>query len=623
MCDVTGTYKTLPRFLSAFSWRIGAQLLLVLANSSLVVLPALVGQRLIDDGVLQSDTDLILSLGAVLVALAVAQAGIAYAERVFSASLGEKLTLKMREDLFAHLHRQAISFFSYARPGAIVSRLHGDVGGVKRMVAITVPTAIGALATLLFAGASLLLLEWRAAAAVLVLVPVMYGLALYYAPRVRTASQRELDAYADLDTCVSEQFSAGGAEAVRLYGARDRMATDFFGRATQVREHAVRQVRLGAAFGSWAALTTGMVSAAVYVVGGLWVASQSMTMGTLVAVIAILGRLYGPVTMLSSVKMEFIAGLVSFDRVREVMLFRPTLTVAARHSQDLPGSSLVWDRSCAVSLSRVSFAYPAPQRLVVPSLASAQELVETHRGTALHEVSLTIRVGTTVGLVGHSGAGKSTLARLLTRTWDADTGAVRIGGTDIRALSPHELSSTVGIVTQETFLFNDTIRANIALGKPEASHDDLVRVCRAAQIWDTVDGLPDGLDTMVGDRGVRLSGGERQRIALARLFLQAPPVVVLDEATSHLDNQTEKDVQEAMAQELAGCARLVIAHRLATVRDADRIVVMANGRIQQEGTHPELLADEGPYRRLVTAQDTRLHGAGHADTHGVTSVRTQ
>ncbi|WP_150255784.1 ABC transporter ATP-binding protein [Nocardiopsis deserti] len=590
-----------------FSWRIAFQVLLILANSSLVVVPALVGQRLIDDGVLQRDTDLVLSLGAVLVALAAAQAVIAYAERVFSASLGERLTLRLREDLFAHLHEQALGFFSYARPGAIVSRLHGDVSGVKRMVAFTVPTATGAVGTLLFAGVSLLFLEWRAAAAVLILAPVMYGLALYFAPRVRAASQRELDAYADLDTCVSEQFSAGGAEAVRLYGARDRMAADFFDRASHVREHALSQTRLGAAFGSGASLTTGVISAAVYVVGGILVASQSMTMGTLVAVIAILGRLYGPITMLSSVKMEMIAGLVSFDRVREVMLFRPTLAVSESLPPEASSSPPAWNDSSSVVLNRVSFAYPPPQKLVVPSLASEHELAETHRGSALHEISLVLRAGATVGLVGHSGAGKSTLTRLLTRTWDADTGVVRIGGTDIRALSSHALFSTVGIVTQETFLFNDTIRANITLARPDASEEDLVRVCRAAQIWDTVRALPEGLDTMVGDRGVRLSGGERQRIALARLFLKAPPVVILDEATSHLDNQTERAVQEAMSVELAGCARLVVAHRLATVRDADQIVVMAHGRIRQRGTHTELLEDEGPYRRLVMAQETVEH----------------
>ena len=600
-------YTTLPRFLSAFSWRIGFQVLLILANSSLVVIPALVGQRLIDDGVLQRDTGLILSLGTVLVALAAAQAVIAYAERVFSASLGEKLTLRLREDLFAHLHEQALGFFSYARPGAIVSRLHGDVGGVKRMVAFTVPTAIGAVGTLLFAGVSLLLLEWRAAFAVLILAPVMYGLALYFAPRGRAPSPRELDAYADLDTCVSEQFSAGGAEAVRLYGARDRMAADFFDRASRVREHALSQTRLGAAFGSSASLTTGVISAAVYVVGGVLVASQSMTMGTLVAVIAILGRLYGPITMLSSVKMEMIAGLVSFDRVREVMLFRPTLAVPESRSSEASGPPPEWDGSSSVVLTRVSFSYPSPQKLVVPSLASEHELAESHRGSALHGISLVLRAGTTVGLVGHSGAGKSTLTRLLTRTWDADTGMVRIGGADIRTLSSHALFSTVGIVTQETFLFNDTIRANLTLARPDASKEDLVRVCRAAQIWNTIRALPDGLDTMVGDRGVRLSGGERQRIALARLFLKAPPVVILDEATTHLDNQTEKAVQEAMSVELAGCARLVVAHRLATVRDADQIVVMARGRIQQRGTHAELLDCEGPYRRLVTAQETVEH----------------
>ncbi|WP_017579395.1 ABC transporter ATP-binding protein [Nocardiopsis valliformis] len=607
MTDRSARYRSLPVFLRGFSVGVLLQMLLVLVNSVLVVLPALVGQRLIDDGVLRGDTGLVFTLGGLLVALTLVQAGISYAENVYSSRLGERLTLRIRGDLFAHLHTQRPGFFAYARPGAVVSRIHGDVRGVQQLVSSTVPALTGAVSTLVVAGLGLLLLEWRASLVLLVLAPVMYGLAVYFAPRVRDATQREMGAYADLDTCVTEQFSAEGAEVVRLHGAHDTMAERFVATAARVRAHALRQVRLGAGFGAAVSVTTGLIGAAIYVVGGLWVVSETMTMGTLVAVVALLGRLYGPIAMLSGIKMELVAGLVSFGRVAEIMRFRPTGSGAPVEAR--PTRAMAEPRPSVV-LNGVSFTYPSPERLVVPSLAAEHDLVEVTRGPTLRDIDLTIEPGTTVGLVGRSGAGKSTLARLLTRTWETAHGRVEIAGTDIRDLSADDLQRTVGAVTQETFLFNDTIRANLLFARAAAEEKDLVRVCRAAQIWEMVRNLPDGLDTVVGDRGVRLSGGERQRLALARLFLKAPPVVVLDEATSHLDNETERAVQQAMRTELADRARLVIAHRLATVREADLIVVMADGRIEERGTHEQLMDLGGLYSRLVDAQGRGLEKAG-------------
>ncbi|WP_405650658.1 ABC transporter ATP-binding protein [Streptomyces sp. RK9] len=599
--------------------RVALLLVLIVALAATTVAPAVVAQRLIDHGVLRRDEGMVWAMTGALAALGVAQAALTYLERWFATRLAEDVVLRLRTDVFAHLQRQSLGFFSVARTGALVSRLHGDVAGVQQVVAGTLPAAVSALFLLLTTGLTVMVMEWRLAGLVLLLIPLLYLLTSHFTSALRKVNQRMLGTFADLDSLVAERLSSGGAEVIRHYGHPDRDAPRFRLLAARVRDTSVRRASLAAALTGSLILMVSLVSALIYLVASRLAISGTLTLGTVIALLSLLARLFGPLTALPGLRVELIAGRVAFDRIQEVLRFEPQI-VDAPDARPLPVRA---DRAPSVEFRHVDFAYPPPHDLALPSLTGDQDadLADEADGhldeepfdgdpptdahgprAALTALSFVAAPGTTVGIVGLSGAGKSTLTRLLTRSFDVDAGRVLIDGVDIRRLRLDDVRSAIGIVPQETFLFNDTVRANLLLARPAATTEELEAACRDARVWSTVEKLPEGLDTLIGDRGLRLSGGERQRLALARLVLKGPPIVVLDEATSHSDTVTEQEIQESMGEFLRSRTCLVIAHRLSTVRDADQILVMRGGRVVERGPHQELLDAGGWYARLHRAQ---------------------
>ncbi|MFB4271329.1 ABC transporter ATP-binding protein [Nonomuraea sp. GTA35] len=591
-------YGSFGRFLRLFTGRISVLILLICGNSVLGLLPILIGRWFIDDGVLPRNEDRIWLLGGMLALSALALAMITLLQNWYAVRLGEDMVLRLREDLFAHLRGQAIGFFQTARAGAIVSRLHGDVVSVQRVVTSTIPSVVGAVATMVTAGALLVSLEWRLALATMVLVPLMYAITTWFSHALKAVNRRQMAAYATMDARVAERFSAPGAELLTLYGDARRDLEAFGTDAGEVRDHAVHQGMLAGALSGFLALALGVTSAAAYIAAGLGVASGALTLGAMVALVTLLARLYGPIVTLAGIRVELVAGLVSFDRVREVMAFPPAVT-------DLRGAGRLPEPGAhGIVFSEVTFDYPAGGTLAPASLSGDRPDGEVARGRVLDGLSLTIAPGETVGVVGLSGAGKSTLARLLVRLWDVTSGEIAINGQDIRKISLESLRREVGVLSQEPFLLNDTMRANLLLARPEASEDELEAACREARIWETIASSPDRLDTMVGDGGLQLSGGERQRLAVARLLLKSPSIVVLDEATSHLDSSTEGALLHTLRPFLKARTCLIIAHRLAAVREADTIVVLDRGRVVEQGTHDQLSEANGHYTRFLRESRT-------------------
>ncbi|MDK0522479.1 ABC transporter ATP-binding protein [Streptomyces sp. ML-6] len=593
------THRALLRYLYPFSARMLILAALIVVHSAATVIPALIGQQLIDNGVLRRDTTVVATLGALMVVVGVAQAALSVVERRYATRLAGDIVLQLRIDLFAHLQRQSIGFLASARTGAIVSRVQGDVTGVQNMIASSFPAAVGSVVLLLTGGVAVVTMEWRLTLGALVLAPALYVLTSRFTTAIRQVSQDQLTAQANLDSMVAERLGPGGAEVMRHYSHPKRDLPEFRQRVSRIRDLTVRASVLSSALGASITLAMSLVTATIYVIAGQLAISGALSVGTMVALVALLTRLYSPLVALPALRGELTEGLVSFDRVREVMDFVPAI-VDVPDPHELPRQS---GTSLQVAFRGVHFTYPPNGGMVLPSLGGDEQ---RFRGGAPRRVltgmDFTAEPGATIGIVGLSGAGKSTLARLLTRSWEADSGQVLVGGVDVRRLRLDDLRSVIGVVSQDTFLFNDTIRVNLQLARPEATTEELVEACRAAQIWPAIDKLPAGLDTAVGDRGLRLSGGERQRLALARLLLKNPPIAVLDEATSHSDPITERGIMETMGPFLRDRTCIIIAHRLSTIRDADTILVMKGGRVVERGGHETLMGIGGWYARLHQAQ---------------------
>ncbi len=541
------------------------------------------------------DATVVVWLAVAIGGLAVFDAGLGLWERWISARVGEGLIFDMRNRVFTHIQRMPIAFFTRTQTGALISRLNNDVLGAQQAFTDTFNSVIGNAISVAVTLLAMLLLSWQITVLALLMLPVFVFPARWVGRRLATITREAYGLNAEMNTMMSERFNVSGALLVKIFGRPRSESEVFQARTGRVRDIGVTTAMYGRIFFTGLMLTASLATALVYGVGGVMVAHHDLSLGTMVALTMYLTRLYGPLTSLSNVQVDVMTALVSFDRVFEVLDLAPMIDEKPRATALRRGpAELVFDH--------VDFRYPRPDEV---SLASLESVAVPESGSGqqiLFDVSFTARPGELVALVGPSGAGKTTISHLAARLYDVTAGAVRIDGTDVRDATLQSLQAVVGVVTQDAHLFHDTIRANLMYARPDATEQQLLDALADAQILDMVSGLPDGLDTLVGDRGYRLSGGEKQRVAIARLLLKAPDIVVLDEATAHLDSESEQAVQRALAQVLSGRTSLVIAHRLSTVRDADQILFIEAGRVVERGTHTALLAAGGLYAELYRVQ---------------------
>jgi ATP-binding cassette subfamily B protein len=578
--------------------------------------------RTIVNAVLARNTALVIEVAAVVAGLALASALLAIGQRWFSARVGEGLIYDLRTQVFSHVQKQPIAFFTRAQTGSLVSRLNSDVIGAQQALTSTLSSVVSNVLTLALVLVAMISLSWLVTVVALVLLPAFVIPARLVGRRLQRYTRESMQLDAAMGSTMTERFNVAGAMLVKLFGNPERESQVFAGRAARVRDIGVITAMYGGTLFIALSLLASMATAVVYGLGGALVIHHAFQLGTLVALTALLARLYGPITALSNVQVDVMTALVSFDRVFEVLDLKPLIeekpgaialrSAAANPSAANPSaanssaanSSATGDAP-AIDFDRVSFHYPAASEVSLASLESIALPAPEHAGSTqavLRGVTFTAPPGQLTALVGPSGAGKTTITHLVSRLYDPDQGAVRIGGQDLRDVTLESLHEVVGVVTQDAHMFHDTIRANLSYARPEATEAELVAACQAAQIWDLITALPDGLDTVVGDRGYRLSGGEKQRLAIARLLLKAPSVVVLDEATAHLDSESEAAVQAALKTALTGRTSLVIAHRLSTIREADQILVIDQGQVTERGTHAELLASGGLYAELYHTQ---------------------
>ncbi len=568
---------------------------LSIVTSALAVATPVIAGRVVNAIVAGDEERLVTILALAIAGLAVADAAFGLLARWLSAGIGEGLILDLRTTVFDHVQRMPVAFFSRTRTGALVSRLNNDVIGAQRAFSTTLSGVVGNLVTLTLTLVVMLGISWQVTLLALVLLPVFVVPARRMGRRLAGIQREAADHNAAMGNQMTERFSAPGATLVKLFGRPEQESAEFASRAERVAQIGVRTAMVQTTFVTALTLVSALAVAVVYGVGGLAAIRGSLDAGDVVALSLLLTRLYAPLTSLASARVDVMSALVSFERVFEVLDLEPLI-------KDRPGARGLPEGPVSVELDEVRFAYPSADKVSLASLESVAVLDARGGEEVLHGISLRAEPGQVVALVGSSGAGKSTIAQLVSRLYDVDAGAVRLAGTDVRDLSAAAIRDAVGMVTQDGHLFHDSIRGNLLFARPGASEEELWDAVTRARLADLVRSLPDGLDTVVGERGYRLSGGERQRLTIARLLLKQPRVVILDEATASLDSTSEAAVQAALAEALSGRTALVIAHRLSTIRAADLIVVVEDGRIVERGTHAELVTAGGRYEELYRTQ---------------------
>ena len=592
-----GTARRVLAYARPVRGSIMAFLLLVVVDALFVVATPLLLARLIDKGVVPGDRSLVTTLALLVALLAILDAAVSVVSRWYSSRIGEGLIYNLRSQVFNHVIRQPIAFFTRAQTGALVSRVNNDVIGAQQAFTSVLSSVVGNLVSLTLILAAMIALSWQLTLGALVLVPLFLLPAKWMGRRLAALSHEQMNLNAAMGAQMTERFNVGGALLVKLFGDLDREDQEYAARAARVRDIGVKMAMHRTILFVALTFIASLATALVYGFGGLMTIDGSLTVGTLIALAALLARLYGPLTTLSNVRVDIMTALVSFTRVFEILDLQPAIRQAP-NARPVPAGAV------DVELDHVSFGYPGADEVSLPSLEVGANGDRAAGQLVLDDISFHAASGELIALVGPSGAGKTTITTLLARLYDPSSGTVRLQGVDLREATLASITASVGVVTQESHLFHDTIRANLLYARPDATEEQMRQALQAAQILPLIEALPQGLDTVVGDRGHRLSGGEKQRIAIARLLLKGPGLLVLDEATAHLDSESELAVQRALDTALAGRTAIVIAHRLSTIRRADQILVVDDGRIVERGRHHELLAADGVYADLYRTQFT-------------------
>ena len=591
-----GTLKRIADFAVPYKVLLAFFLITVVIDAFLIVATPLLLRRLIDEGVIPKNTELVTNLAIAVGVIAIADALFSMAGRWFSSRIGEGLIYDLRKQIFEHVQRQSIAFFTRTQTGALISRLNSDVIGAQQAFTSTLSGVISNLLGLILVAITMFTLSWQITLISLVLLPVFLIPTKWVGRKLQGYTRQSFDLNAQMSATMTERFNVSGALLVSLYGDSKKEKNEFAEKARRVADIGISIAMLNRIF--FIALTSiaAVATAVAYGIGGHLAISGELTVGTLLAITALLARLYGPLTALSNVRVDVMSALVSFERVFEVLDLQPMVT-------DRDNAKDLADTNLDLKFEGVSFTYPKAEEISLASLEIAAKPEIITSGKVLKGISFTVAAGTLTGIVGPSGAGKSTVSSLIPRLYDVTHGVISINGTDIRDYTIKSLRNSIGVVTQDSHMFHDSILVNLKYAKSDATAIEIEAACKSARIWDFIQSLPNGLDTVVGERGHRLSGGEKQRLAIARLLLKQPSLVILDEATAHLDSENEAMVQAALKEALVGRTSIVIAHRLSTIAHADQILVIDNGEIVEQGKHEQLVEKRGLYFDLFERQN--------------------
>lgn len=590
------TFNRIVKYAKPLNKDISYLVVIVIVDAFLVVAQPLLFKRIVDDGISAGNREIVITTALLVAVLAILSAGLSIVERLFSSRIGEGLILTLRSQVFDHVQSQPIAFFTRTQTGSLISRVNGDVIGAQQAFTSTLSGIVSNGISLVVVLGTMFFLSWTITLTSLVLLPIFLIPAKYMGKKVQALSREQMNLNSQMSQTMNEKFNVAGALLAKLFGSPDKESNNFFVKAERVKDIGIKIAMTNRIF--FVALTTvaTIATAIVYGLGGVLVVDQALTLGTLLALAALLGRLYGPLTGLSNVRVDVMTALVSFERVFEILDLKP-LIKDPEVSKKLPEGPL------GIRFKNVSFIYPTRKEVGIESLELAKEDTSLESNTEiLKNISIEMKPGTMTALVGPSGSGKTTISQLISRLYDPTKGEVLVGEVNLKELSRRDIRDTIGVVTQDSHLFHDTIKNNLLYAKSDSTENEIWQALESAQIKDFVSDLPEKLNTVVGDRGYRLSGGEKQRIAIARVFLKQPRIIILDEATAHLDNESEAEVQKALSSVLINRTSVVIAHRLSTVVSADQIAVIKDGELLALDTHQNLLLKNSVYADLYNKQ---------------------